>query len=97
MQSKYDYIKQITEIHGETIRRLLDQQAVNLPELAELFEDIGNVYLDLSEEIRRDVIFEQTLKDAKLGHLISAPSFLTEKHEEACEDLIPWQTRDCPG
>lgn len=94
MFSKFDRIKQMAEIQAETIRRLLDREDVNLPELAELFEDIGNVYLNLSEEIRHDVILEQTLREANLTRLIPAPLSVRALPEEEREDSDLWKTTD---
>ena len=46
------YLQQVVTIHGEMFRRLLADSQQPLPlELAELFEDAANTYLDLSEAI----------------------------------------------
>ena len=59
MQSYDDYMERVMAIHHETVRRLVDRDGTNLPEIAEMFEDIANLYLDISEEIRVHLISEE--------------------------------------
>ncbi len=47
------YLKEVVTIHHVMFHKLLFQGNGVPLELAELFEDAGNVYLDLSEEISR--------------------------------------------
>lgn len=52
----FDYLKEINEVHNLAIQRLLSGDKNVLPELAELCEDIGNLYLNFSEDIRRFIL-----------------------------------------
>ena len=52
MQEYQEYLKQVTLIHQETIRRLINYDHTPPLELAEMFEGIANQYLDISEQIR---------------------------------------------
>lgn len=56
MQDYFNYIKEVTAIHNETVRRLVDRDDTPPLELADLFEDVANRYLDISDEIRAWVI-----------------------------------------
>ena len=47
------YLKEIVTIHYVMFHKLLFEGNGVPLELAELFEDAGNVYLDISEEISR--------------------------------------------
>jgi hypothetical protein len=47
------YLKQVVTIHHAMFEKLLFQSDGVPLELAELFEDAGNVYLDISEQISR--------------------------------------------
>lgn len=47
------YLKQVVTIHHAMFNKLLFQSEGIPLELAELFEDAGNVYLDISDEISR--------------------------------------------
>jgi len=46
-----DYLKRINAVHEDAVRRLASIKGPELDELAVLFEDIGNRYLDLADEI----------------------------------------------
>ncbi len=61
MKSYCEYMKRVTAIHKETVKRLLDCEQTDLLEIAELFEDTSNLYMDISEEIRAKVM---SLSDA---------------------------------
>ncbi len=52
MEEYYEYVKRVTAIHNETVRRLVDNNETSPLQLMELFEDVANVYLNISEEIR---------------------------------------------
>ncbi|MGB8600778.1 MAG: hypothetical protein WCD42_01135 [Rhizomicrobium sp.] len=52
----FDYLKEINEVHNLAIQRLLSGDNKVLPELAELCEDIGNLYMNFSEDIRRFIL-----------------------------------------
>ena len=52
MQEYHDHLKQVTAIHHETIRRLVNNDNTPPLELAAMFEDVANLYLDISEKIR---------------------------------------------
>jgi len=52
MQEYQEYLKQVTLIHQETIRRLINYDHTPPLDLAEMFEGIANQYLDISEQIR---------------------------------------------
>jgi len=52
MEDYHEYLKQVTAIHNETIQRLINNDSTPPLELAEMFEDIANLYVDISEEIR---------------------------------------------
>lgn len=56
MKSYCEYMKRVTSIHKETVKRLLDCEQTDLLEIAELFEDTANLYMDISEEIRTKVM-----------------------------------------
>ena len=58
------YLKQVVSIHQAMFARLLfdDDSAVG-PELAELFQDIGRTYLQISEQINENYSSYQTLQD----------------------------------
>lgn len=47
------YLQQVVTIHHAMFEKLLFQSEDVAVELAELFEDAGNVYLDISEQISR--------------------------------------------
>ena len=56
MKSYCEYMKRVTAIHKETVKRLLDCEQTDLLEIAALFEDTANLYMDISEEIRTKVM-----------------------------------------
>jgi hypothetical protein len=45
-------LRRIVSTHSEMFRRLLDEEGMLPLELAALFEDVGNRYLDIAERIR---------------------------------------------
>jgi hypothetical protein len=51
----YRYLQEINEIQYLAVRRLSDGEHKLLPELAELCEDVGNLYLNVSDKIREAV------------------------------------------
>ena len=59
MQSYGDYVKRVTAIHHETVRRLVDHDGTNPRDIAAFFEDVANIYLDISEEIHAKFISEE--------------------------------------
>jgi hypothetical protein len=46
------YLRRVMAIHNEAIRRLAKNENLPAIELAAMFEDIANQYLDISDEIR---------------------------------------------
>lgn len=50
------YLKTISQIHEVAFRRLLSGGKPLLPEVAELCEDIGNLYLTVADDIRAVLI-----------------------------------------
>jgi phosphate uptake regulator len=84
MQSYSDYVKRVTAIHHETVRRLIDHDGTNLREIAELFEDVANLYLNISEEIHAHLISEEVERLCP-GLQSSLPSFPTEHLEAETE------------
>jgi hypothetical protein len=46
------YLKDITQIQTETVRRLIENDATPPMEMSALLEDIANKFLDMSDEIR---------------------------------------------
>jgi hypothetical protein len=53
------YLQQVVTIHHAMFEKLLFQSDDVPVELAELFEDAGNVYLDISEQISRRRLEEE--------------------------------------
>ncbi len=74
MQEYRDYIKRVTAIHHETVRRLADRDDTNLLELAEMFEDVANHYLSISEDIRAHFISEEVWTRFLAGRQSAATS-----------------------
>ena len=58
------YLKQVVAIHQAMFERLLfdDDAAVSL-DLAELFQDAGRTYLQISERINETCLSQQFLQD----------------------------------
>jgi hypothetical protein len=46
------YLREVTAIQAETIRRLVNNGATPPMEFAAVLEDIANLYLDISDDIR---------------------------------------------
>jgi len=59
MREYYAYVKRVTAIHHEAVRRLIDSGETDPHELAALFEDTANLYLDISEGLRARLISEE--------------------------------------
>lgn len=58
------YLKQVVSIHQAMFAKLLfDEDSTVGPELAELFQDIGRTYLQISEQINESYSSYQTLQD----------------------------------
>lgn len=52
LQDYRRYLKDITSIQAETVRRLVENDATPPMEMAAVLEDIANKFLDMSDEIR---------------------------------------------
>lgn len=50
------YLREVTSINNEAIRRLIECDSTPPLELAAMFEDIANLYLDFSESIRQQYL-----------------------------------------
>ena len=74
MQEYHDYLKQVTSIHNETIRRLVNNDSTPPLELAAMFEDIANLYLDISDEIRK--------QNLEVPQVVALPSSKANRGEE---------------
>lgn len=46
------YLRDITAIQTETVRRLMENDAASPMEMAAVLEDIANKFLDMSDDIR---------------------------------------------
>lgn len=68
----FDYLKEINEVHNLAIQRLLSGDNRMLPELAELCEDIGNLYLNFSEDIRRFLMSDVNMNVAPKSDALSS-------------------------
>lgn len=68
----FDYLKEINEVHNLAIQRLLSGDNRMLPELAELCEDIGNLYLNFSEDIRRFLMSDAELNEGRKSDALSS-------------------------
>ncbi len=86
MQDYYSYVKQVTAIHNEAVRRLVDCEDTNVLELAALFEDAANHYLDISEKIRARHTSNQAHALSWLVPQLTAPSSATAISREATGD-----------
>ena len=51
MQNFQDYLKQATAVHNEIIQHLANNDDTPSLELAAIFENAANLYLDISDEI----------------------------------------------
>lgn len=54
-----EYLQRVTAIQNETIRRLVSDDATPPLEVAAVLEDIANLFLDLSDEIREFALGRQ--------------------------------------
>jgi hypothetical protein len=61
IQDYRSYLRDITAIQAETVRRLVESDATPPMEMAAVLEDIANKFLDMSDEIRD---FALTLPEA---------------------------------
>jgi hypothetical protein len=52
MQDYRQYLRDITAIQTETVRRLVETDATPPMEVAAVLEDIANKFLDISDDIR---------------------------------------------
>ncbi len=52
LQDYRRYLRDITSIQAETVRRLVENDATPPMEMAAVLEDIANKFLDMSDEIR---------------------------------------------
>lgn len=52
MQEYRQYLRDITAIQAETVRRLVEGDATPPMEMAAVLEDIANKFLDMSDDIR---------------------------------------------
>ena len=58
------YMKQVVAIHQAMFEKLLfDEEAAVSLELAELFDDAGRTYLQISERINETCLSQQSLQD----------------------------------
>jgi hypothetical protein len=58
------YLKQVVTIHQAMFEKLLfDEDAAVSPELAELFQDAGRTYLQISERINETCLAHHSLQD----------------------------------
>lgn len=85
MQDYRDYVKDVTAIHKEAVQRLVDCDDTNLLELAEMFEGIANLYLDISEEMRSRFISLKAPADTRPVPRAPAPRSAIMCREEAPE------------
>lgn len=52
MNDCYEYLQRVKEIYAETLTRLAHHNDSTALELSEIFEDIGNLYLDIAADVR---------------------------------------------
>jgi hypothetical protein len=71
MRDYRTYLREATTIQTETIRRLIDNDSTPPLEVAAVLEDIANLYLDISDDIR----------DLALGRTTTSPKPATKPHE----------------
>ena len=58
------YLKQVVAIHQAMFEKLLfDKDAAMSLDLAELFQDAGRTYLQISERINETCLSQQSLQD----------------------------------
>ncbi len=82
MQNYYDYVKRVTAINTEAVRRLVDCEDTNSLDLAELFEGIANLYLDISDDIRERFISLRADAHTPPARQVTAPSSATKNPEK---------------
>ena len=82
MREYYAYVKRVTVVHHEAVRRLLARDDTDPLELAELFEDTANLYLDISEGIRARLISEQVRSLFPAVRQLTEPWSQTRNPEE---------------
>ena len=51
MKNCRDYLKRVTLVHNEIVQRLVNNGDTPSLELAAMFENAANLYLDISDEI----------------------------------------------
>ncbi len=82
MREYYAYLRRVAAIHHEAVRRLVDHGDTNPLELAELFEDTANLYLDISENIRARFISEEVRSLFPVVRQLTEPWSPTRNLEE---------------
>ena len=85
MEDYCNYVKRVTAIHKEAVQRLVDCDDTNLLELAEMFEGIANLYLDISEDIRERFISQEVHAKIRRVRKVFAPLSATANPGEATE------------
>ena len=84
MRGYYAYVKRVTAIHHEAVRRLIASGDTDPQELAALFEDTANLYLDISEGLRARFISEEVCSLFPVVRQLTEPRFpsknLAEEH-----------------
>lgn len=80
------YLKKISQIHEVAFRRLLSGRKRMLPEVAELCEDIANLYLNVADEIRTAIISELGQTDPEADLPQPAPPCPLESLSEVRKD-----------
>ena len=86
LQDYLDYVRRVTTIHNETVQRLVNCEGTDPLELAELFEDVANRYLDISEKIRAHSISKDRAEQhASAPQAVSTLSVIRTA-EEVTED-----------
>ena len=97
MRDYYAYAKRVTAIHHEAMRRLLGRDDTHPLELAEMFENAANLYLDISEGIRARAISEEIRSLFPALRQSTEPWYLTRTLEEERRGSDQARTKDWPG